>query len=99
MLAFLGVAYETNGAHKAPEYLKISPFGLVPAINDGGDALTDSNAILIYLVQTYAKGSHWLPTDPKEAAELRRWLTIAACRLPVRLWHVPHCRRSKGPMT
>ena len=28
MLAFLGVAYETNGAHKAPEYLKISPFAL-----------------------------------------------------------------------
>ena len=34
ILAFLGVAYETNdldmanGAHKAPEYLKISPFAL-----------------------------------------------------------------------
>lgn len=84
MLAFLGLPYETidldmaNGAHKAPEYLKISPFGLVPAIDDGGYTLADSNAILTYLVQTYAKGSHWMPSDPKDAAEVQRWLTVAA---------------------
>lgn len=84
MLAFLGLPYKTidldmaNGAHKAPEYLKISPFGLVPAIDDGGYTLADSNAILTYLVQTYAKGSHWMPSDPKDVAEVQRWLTIAA---------------------
>ncbi|GLO73812.1 glutathione S-transferase [Phaeobacter italicus] len=84
LLAFLGLPYETidldmaNGAHKAPEYLKISPFGKVPAIDDSGYTLSDSNAILVYLVQTYAKGSHWLPEDPKTAAEVQRWLTIAA---------------------
>lgn len=84
LLAFLGLPYETidldmaNGAHKAPEYLKISPFGKVPAIDDSGYTLSDSNAILVYLVQTYAKGSHWLPDDPKTAAEVQRWLTIAA---------------------
>ncbi|CRL13454.1 glutathione S-transferase family protein [Phaeobacter italicus] len=84
ILAFLGLPYETidldmaNGAHKAPEYLKISPFGKVPAIDDSGYTLSDSNAILVYLVQTYAKGSHWLPEDPKTAAEVQRWLTIAA---------------------
>lgn len=87
MLAFLGLPYETidldmaNGAHKAPDFLKISPFGLVPAIDDGGYTLADSNAILIYLVQTYAKGSHWMPEDPKDAAEVQRWLTIAADNL------------------
>lgn len=84
ILAFLGLPYETidldmaNGAHKAPEYLKISPFGKVPAIDDSGYTLSNSNAILVYLVQTYAKGSHWLPEDPKTAAEVQRWLTIAA---------------------
>ena len=84
LLAFLGLPYETidldmaNGAHKAPEYLKISPFGKVPAIDDSGYTLSDSNALLVYLVQTYAKGSHWLPEDPKTAAEVQRWLTIAA---------------------
>lgn len=84
MLAFLGLPYETidldmaNGAHKAPDYLKISPFGLVPAIDDGGYTLADSNAILTYLVQSYAKGSHWMPEDAKQAAEVQRWLTVAA---------------------
>ncbi len=84
MLALLGLPYETidldmaNGAHKAPDFLRISPFGLVPAIDDGGYTLADSNAILAYLVHTYAKGSDWLPSDPKDAAEVQRWLTIAA---------------------
>ncbi len=84
MLALLELPYETidldmaSGAHKAPEHLKISPFGLVPAIDDNGYTLADSNAILTYLVQTYAEGSDWIPSDPKRAAEVQRWLTIAA---------------------
>jgi len=84
MLALLGLPYENidldmaNGAHKAPEFLKISPFGLVPAIDDSGYTLADSNAILVYLVQTYAKGSTWMPQDPKDAADVQRWLTVAA---------------------
>ncbi len=84
MLALLKLPYETidldmaNGAHKAPEYLKISPFGLVPAIDDDGYTLADSNAIIVYLVQTYAKASNWMPADPKTAAEVQRWLTVAA---------------------
>lgn len=84
MLAFLGLPYETidldmaSGEHKQPEYRKISPFGLVPAIEDAGYALSDSNAILIYLVQQYAQGSDWMPQAPKEAAEVQRWLTVAA---------------------
>ncbi|MDC0738080.1 glutathione S-transferase [Cognatishimia sp. SS12] len=84
MLSLLELPYDiiemdmANGAHKQPEFLKMSPFGLVPAINDDGFTLADSNAILIYLVQTYAKGGPWLPEAPKEAAEVQRWLTVAA---------------------
>ncbi|GLQ36001.1 glutathione S-transferase [Amylibacter marinus] len=84
MMALLEIPYETidldmeNGAHKRPDYLKISPFGKVPAIDDAGYTLSDSNAILVYLVQTYAKDSHWMPQDAKTAAEVQRWLTIAA---------------------
>lgn len=84
MLAFLGLAYETidldmaNGAHKEPDYLKISPFGLVPAIVDENFAIADSNAIITYLAHKYAKDSKWIPTDAKDAAEVQRWLTVAA---------------------
>ena len=54
MLAFLELPYEAidldlaNGAHKQPDYVKISPFGQVPAIDDNGVTLSDSNAILTY---------------------------------------------------
>jgi glutathione S-transferase len=51
---------------------------LVPAIVDGDYSLADSNAILVYLVQTYAKGSTWMPEAPKDAADVQRWLTVAA---------------------
>ena len=84
MLSFLDLPCETidldmaNGAHKAPEYLAISPFGLVPAIDDNGFTFSDSNAILVYLVQTYGADTQWMPKEPKTAAEVQRWLTIAA---------------------
>ncbi len=84
MLSLLDLPYETvdldmaNGAHKAPEFLKISPFGLVPAIDDDGYTLADSSAILVYLVLTYAKELDWIPKAPKTAAEVQRWLTVAA---------------------
>ena len=47
MMAFLDLPYETidldmaNRAHKAPEHLAISPFGLVPAIDDNGYTLSE----------------------------------------------------------
>lgn len=84
MLALLNLPYETidldmaKGAHKAPDYLKISPFGLVPAVEDSGYTLADSNAILVYLVQSYDTQGAWLPQDAKTAAEVQRWLTVAA---------------------
>lgn len=84
MLSLLELPYETidldmqNGEHKKPDYLKISPFGLVPAIDDEGFTLSDSNAILVYLVHQYASESDWLPKDSKTASEVQRWLSIAA---------------------
>lgn len=84
MLSLLDIPYQTidldmaNGTHKAPEYLKISPFGQVPAIDDNGFTLSDSNAILVYLEKQYNDGYEWLPQDPKNAAEVQRWLSVAA---------------------
>ncbi|EGQ7996634.1 glutathione S-transferase [Vibrio vulnificus] len=84
MLSLLDLPYEyidldmANGAHKAPEYLQINPFGQVPAIDDNGVVLSDSNAILIYLEKKYNDGYEWLPQDPVKAAEVQRWLSVAA---------------------
>ncbi len=84
MMAFLDIPYTTvdldmmNGAHKAPEFLELSPFGQVPAIDDNGVILSDSNAILVYLVQKYGTEHAWMPADPVDAAEVQRWLSVAA---------------------
>jgi glutathione S-transferase len=66
-----------KGEHKQPTYLAINPFGQVPAIDDQGVVLGDSNAILVYLAQKYGNG-RWLPADPAGAAKVQRWLSIAA---------------------
>lgn len=84
MMSLLDLPYECidldmlNGAHKAPEYLKINPFGQVPVIDDNGVILSDSNAILIYLEKQYNDGYEWLPADPVKAANVQRWLSVAA---------------------
>ncbi|MEM7567398.1 MAG: glutathione S-transferase [Pseudomonadota bacterium] len=84
MMALLGVPYETvdldmaNGAHKAPDYLAISPFGQVPAIDDNGVTLSDSNGIITYLVERYGDVAEWSGRDPVEKAQVQRWLSVAA---------------------
>lgn len=84
MMSLLGVAYEpveldmANGAHKAADYLEMSPFGQVPAIDDGGTILSDSNAIILYLAEKYASADSWTGRTPEEKAAVQRWLSVAA---------------------
>ncbi|BDB20669.1 glutathione S-transferase [Pseudomonas sp. CYM-20-01] len=87
MLSLLGLPVEYNlvdlkqGAHKTADYLAtINSFGQVPAIDDNGVVLADSNAILVYLANTYGKGQ-WLPGDPVGQARVQRWLSAAAGQL------------------
>lgn len=62
MLAVLDLPYETvdvelaGGFHKAPAFLRLSPLGQVPVIEDNGDTLCDSNAILVYLARSSLPG-------------------------------------------
>jgi glutathione S-transferase len=67
-----------SGEHKKPPYLALSPFGQVPAIEDGDVRLADSNAILVYLASRYDASGQWLPTDPQQAARVQGWLSAAA---------------------
>ncbi|WP_136067890.1 glutathione S-transferase family protein [Modicisalibacter radicis] len=84
MLALLEVPYENvdldmaNGAHREPAYLEISPLGQVPAIDDNGITLADSNAIITYLVERYGESIAWTGTDPIGKARVQCWLSIAA---------------------
>jgi glutathione S-transferase len=68
------------GAHKQPEFLARNAFGQVPVLEDGDVTIADSNAILVYLEGRYAPG-RWLPRDPVGAAQVQRWLSVAAGQL------------------
>lgn len=64
-------------AQKTPEFLAMNVFGQLPVIQDGAVTLADSNAILVYLAAKYDNG-RWLPRDALGAAEVQRWLSVAA---------------------
>lgn len=67
-----------SGAHKKPDFLRKNIFGQVPVLEDGDVTLADSNAILVYLASQYDQEHSWLPIEPAKAAEVQRFLSVAA---------------------
>jgi glutathione S-transferase len=59
-------------------FLRLNPVGQIPVLLADEQVLTDSNAIMVYLVKRYAPDSHWLPEDPLMAAQVQAWLSKAA---------------------
>jgi glutathione S-transferase len=66
-----------KGEHKSSEYLAKNRFGQVPILEDGGAAIADSNAIMVYAAKKLSR-TDWLPEDPAGAAAVQRWLSVAA---------------------
>lgn len=67
-----------KGEHKQAAFLTKNVFGQVPVLTDGDLVIADSNAILIYLAGKYDPRRSWFPLDIKEAAEVQRFLSVAA---------------------
>lgn len=82
LLRMLDLPYEYCAApetvRSSEAFLRLNPFGQIPVLLDGDQVLTDSNAILVYLVKRYAPASHWLPEEPYAAAQVQVWLSKAA---------------------
>jgi GST-like protein len=76
-LAYQAIAIDTRkGDQFKPEFLAINPNGKVPAIDDDGAIVFDSNAILLYLAEK--TGKFLVPSSPKNRAELLSWLMFVA---------------------
>lgn len=75
----IGLPYESIevggafGGTDAPQYRAMNPNGLVPAIEDNGLPLWESNAIVRYLSARYALGTLF-PEDPAERALGEKWM-------------------------
>ncbi|MEP5758789.1 MAG: glutathione S-transferase N-terminal domain-containing protein [Litoreibacter sp.] len=69
---------EMEGQRQGAEYLAINPLGQVPSLVDNGTTVRDSIAIIQHLERNHASNKGWMPTDPKERAEVDEWFAVAA---------------------
>ena len=78
----LGLKYEyirisiREKENQKPEYLKIHPAGKIPAINDDGFILFESNAIIRYLA--CKQKSDLYPQDLKQRSLIDQWMDFAS---------------------
>jgi maleylacetoacetate isomerase/maleylpyruvate isomerase len=69
-----------GGAQFAPEFRKLSPGGLVPALEEDGRSFTQSLAIIEYLEETRPQPP-LLPADPAGRARVRALALSIACEI------------------
>ena len=72
----LGVKYEHIPTEvpkaKGPDHLKINPNGHIPALEDDGVVLFESQAINLYLAEKYGKNSIW-PASVEDHGRTYQW--------------------------
>lgn len=79
-LAASGVDFVTKiinlgeGEHLTPEFLKINPLAKVPAIEVGGDILTEGAAINLYLAEKFPSANLMPENGSIEKANALKWL-------------------------
>lgn len=66
-----------SGAQKRPEFLSKNAFGQVPVLTHGDFVIAESNAILLYLAETFASAAPYWPSEPRSRAQIQRWLSVA----------------------
>lgn len=83
----LGVPYElvnldlSQAQHKTPEYLKVHPLGVVPALSDGDLTMFESVAICMYLADKYADKKLAPPLDSPLRGRYYQWMLFFAATL------------------
>jgi glutathione S-transferase len=85
LLDMLGLPYRfeptAGDRRRTSQFLALNPLGQIPVLQEGETIIADSNAILVYLALAYDRERRWLPAEPLRAAQVQRWLSIAAGEL------------------
>jgi glutathione S-transferase len=82
----LGLPYELHllpfpPRVRQPEYLEVNPLGTIPAMKDGGTFMTESAAIVQYLVTRYGPGDLAVPADDPAYGAWLNWLHFGEATL------------------
>lgn len=59
-----------KGDHLKPEFLKLNPAHTIPVFEDNGVVITDSHAIIAYIVDKYGKDDTLYPKDIVQRAKV-----------------------------
>ena len=70
----------SKGDQFTPTYIAMNPNSKMPVLEDDGFVLWESNAILLYLASKKPHSGLW-PTDPKDQADVVRWLAWESAHL------------------
>lgn len=65
-----------EGETNQPSFIKLNPRAQVPVIDDKGEIIWDSMAILVYLARRYADKA-WFPEDAVDQARIMQWLAVS----------------------
>ena len=80
LLEELGIPFElklvdrARQAHKAPEYLKLNPNGLIPVLIDGELVLYETAAVCLHLLDTHPQAGLAPAVGSVERAHFYKWL-------------------------
>ena len=90
----------TFGGLNTPEFLAKNPNGLIPAIDDDGAVVWESQAIVRYIAARHGAGTLW-PEDPAERAKADEWMEWNSSTLQpalmgvfMNVWRTPEFRRN-----
>jgi len=87
LLDELGLTYErvdvggAFGGTSTEHFLAMSPLGLIPALEEDGFALFESNAILRYICNAHAPDTALYPQSPRARAAVEAWMDFQQAAL------------------
>ena len=72
---------ETDPYNKTPEFLSVSPRGLVPSLVHNGKAIYESIILVEYIDEVWQKDVNLLPRDPYEKAIAKIWVDFISKKI------------------
>ena len=75
-----------KGENETLEFLKLNPLGHIPVLVDGDVILSESRAIMTYLVNSRRPGCSLYPSDNQKRAVVDSRLYCDACGLNIQLF-------------
>jgi len=67
--------------HKTERFLKLSPLGELPVLEDGDVRLRDAQSILVYIARQYDRSNTWFPDAPESMGRIMQWLSFGGNEL------------------